>query len=107
MVFEWMVSFGQVATAIMTLLGFFGGFVIFLFGLRTQAAILSNKLETLGGRMINVEFQLRELTDVVKQQAVQTEQILSLGIRMGRIEERQLLTSEQLSKLTRDGRGSR
>lgn len=109
--FDWTINIGH----LLTLAGFIGSLVAMYFALRQAVVVLAAtvavKLEHLGGRMINVENDLKQMSHVLTQVAVQNERMDNVEARVDQIakasEEHRQWTREQVTYLNRQILASR
>lgn len=79
---DWTISFGNLVVVIITILGWVGlaiGNYIFI---RLSIEKLAYVIETHGGRLINVENEMRQITDLLKEVAVQDEKLNNITRRI-------------------------
>lgn len=116
---EWSISLGNILTIGFTLLSFAGAGVGIYIGQtralgklfatqKMDAALTSERLGTIGGRMLNVETELRELTKVVTIQAVQEQKIAANAAELRALEQRMERVQRELHDRIGEleGRGS-
>lgn len=60
MTFDWSINLGHVLTLCIYVAAVFAAF----FAIKTEVAIMAERLQTLGGRVLNVESNLKELTHI-------------------------------------------
>lgn len=82
MTVDWSINVGMLVTIAFMLAGFAGGAFGLYYGIRGNLNQHKYMLETFGGRMINIETELRTMRDVLTQVAVQDERMSSLDARM-------------------------
>lgn len=88
MTFDWTFNVGNVATILFTLVGFAGGAFGLYYGLKGNVAKLAYMLEVFGGRIINVEAEMRAMRDVLTRVAVQDERLASMDARQQSLSQR-------------------
>lgn len=99
---DWTINVGH----IIILLGFLGSLIGMYFGLKQGVAILAVKLETLGGRMINVENDIKGINNILRDVAVQDERMNYIEQRIDSIdkktEEHRQWARDQVSHLNKE-----
>ena len=91
---DWTVNFGHIlmfATFITTVVGAY-------FALKSVVGMLTYKLDNFGGRVINIETELREMSKIMTAVAVQDERFVNLEKRFTNLE----LASEAHRKWVRE-----
>ena len=84
------------------MLGFLGSLVGLYVGLKQGVAILAVKLDTFGGRMINVENDIKGINNILRDVAVQNERMNSMESRIKYLDEK----TEEHRQWTREAVGS-
>ena len=82
MTVDWSINIGHLVTIVFTLVGFAGGAFGLYFGMKGNINKLGYVIETQGGRIINVETEMRAMRDVLTEVAVQDQQIDHLAERL-------------------------
>jgi len=82
MTVDWTVNVGMLIMISFTLVGFAGGGFGLYFGIKGNLDRHADRLETFGGRMINVEIEMRAMRDILTKVAVQDERMSSMDQRM-------------------------
>lgn len=77
MTFDWTVNLGH----ILTFLGVAGGLWVWARQHTKDTSLIAERLQVLGGRVINVETELKELNQVVTALAVQDARIVAMEAR--------------------------
>lgn len=99
---DWTINIGH----IVLMLGFLGSLVGLYVGLKQGVAILAVKLDTFGGRMINVENDLKSINNVLRDVAVQNERMNSMEDRIESIdkktEEHRQWVRDQIANLNKE-----
>ena len=83
---EWTISLGNIVTSVLTLVGFVLSAGAFLYALRISIDRNLEATRNLTLRVSGVEFEIKQLTKVVVEQAVQQNQIMSLTQRLDRVQ---------------------
>ncbi len=87
---DWSISIGNLLTVLLTVIGFVGTVTGMFYALRTQTAlqgasvqsladIQTERLTTIGGRMINLELEVKELKNVLVALAAQDARLLAIA----------------------------
>jgi hypothetical protein len=79
---DWTFNAGHILTLFIALTGFAGTGVGIYFALKIAVTILAVKLDTFGGRLINVENDLKGIGQALVQVAVQDERMTNLEKRV-------------------------
>lgn len=69
--FDWTINLGH----ILTILGFLGVGATGYVGVRSFLAVMSVKLDIFGGRVLNIEVEMREMNKTITTVAVQNERM--------------------------------
>lgn len=91
---DWTINIGHILVS----LGFLGSGIGCYFALKNGIGILTVKLDIFGGRVINIETEMRELGKTMTAVAVQDERIVNLERRQTNLE----TSSEAHRKWVRD-----
>lgn len=107
MAIEWSITIGNILTTALTIFGFVGAGMAVFYAQRTAMAVMSERLSILGARMINMETELKKLTDVVVQMAVERERVNALISTVEGLREFQQWAREKLERIETRDRGQR
>lgn len=94
MTFVWEISIGNLMTAILALITVVG----FIWAIKTDVKLMIKAVEILGGRMINVENDIKAINVTLVEVARQEERLLAQDQRMSRLEKE---IDELVTKLER------
>lgn len=80
--FDWSFNFGHVITLVGFLLAATGAY----YGIKSELAVVEQKVGALGGSVVRVEITVEKLTTIVADNARQDERIAALSARVSRLE---------------------
>lgn len=82
MVFDWTFNVGNIISILFTLIGFGLGAIGLYYGLKGNVDRLAYMLEIFGGRIINIENEVKALREVLIKVSVQDERLSNLDRRL-------------------------
>lgn len=102
-----MTEWTAILTPALTIFGFVVAGIGVFYAQRAAMTLIAERLSILGGRMINMETELKKLTDVVTQIAVERERLNAVIASVDSLREFQQWAREKLDRIEARDRGHR
>lgn len=88
MIFDWTVSVGNLINLLLLVVGACGLYYGLYYGLENSVAMIKQSMDFMGGRLINIENELRGVEKTLDQVARQDERLQAMDMRVARLERR-------------------